>query len=68
MRKQEEAMGKWRQDISTPSILGSQSRVSPMHSLPTKNCKEVVPTWIHLCLVACRQRYIRVFYVMKREA
>jgi len=50
MRKQEEAMGKLGQDISTPSIMGSRSRVGQMHSLPAKNCKEAVPTWIHLCL------------------
>jgi len=68
MRKQEEAMGKLGQDISTASIMGSRSRVGEMHSLPTKNCKEAVPRWIHLCLVTCRQRCIHVFYVMKYEA
>ena len=59
-RKQEEAMAKLGQDISTPSIMGSRYRVGQMHSLPAKNCKEAVPT--------CRQRCIYVFYVMKRKA
>ena len=68
IRKQEEAMGKLWQDISTPSIMGSRSRVGQIHSLTTKNYKEAVLTWIHLWLDTCRQRCIYVFYLMKHKA